>query len=342
MTTTNTKDFTGICQARSVNNVEIIGDMLFWSFRGVQSTRQEVIDALNIERFNPRIAGRMSEGDAYTRALRQLKHEGFVVKKVNNTPQVKTFQVTAEMVTNNRVVYSPEVIYSFDKETSEISIAQYMGADTASAQASLEDLRIRTAECRVEITTQDLNRIIGRLFNSEADVVKVSDSRAVYFIPSGAHDVALRVKSLLARLRGDKLSMQIIPQMVSTDTIELVDDSVKAEILSEIENIETEIRNLDDVKRDSFWDNRSSKIEELRDRAIAYAALLRGNSSAIEMALDDLANELSYASMTIPGTVVDESSEVEVTEAEESSEVEEVAVVIPEVIETSEDFSDIW
>jgi len=348
--TTNSKNYSEICQSRQMNGVEVVGDILLWGFARVTSTLDEVRQALESEGFRAKIAGVRTSGMAFVRALRQLEKLGYAIDRAENMPEYKVFQLSAKNNTEHVVHYNPHIQYKIDKATGAITINNLFGQDPVEGAANLADIKVRTASCYEEVTAQDLNRVMIRIMNSEADIVKISDSRAVYFVPSGAYDTIMRVKSFLNKLNGEKLDVKVIPQMAATETMSMVSDSVKEEIMASIDKISSDLDDVEDVKRDDFWGNRIDMIEELRVRAIAYAALLRGDSADIEMALDGLGDKLEIASSLIPDAVevTEEAPVPEVTEVvnQETSvlEVEEAPEVVePTVIETDTmDYSNIW
>jgi len=316
------KDFRSICQAKTVDgNNTVLGDIIWWTFKNITSKRYEVIAALEAEHFDTKLGGRMTDRSAYVRALRLLEKAGdIIVRKVEETAEKSDFQITAEVVDANYLRYDPRVVYSLNKETGAITIANLMGGDAFEAQAALEDLRKRTEHAHEAVTTTDLYRIMGRVFDSEGDIVRIRENGGVYFLPAGRSDLLARIDSFLSRLTGDTVELCRLPLYDSADSRENVMKAVASEVVEEINTIYTELRELDGNKRDCFWNTRAERIQAMNDRAVAYAAMLRGSSAEIENSLNKLSAKLVevQTGFKVEETLSDTPVAVEVPEAVEA------------------------
>ena len=171
----------------------LLGEIITWNARSDSShTHTDVVKALDTASLDTDIARELLPRHAFARACRKMQDDR-LIEAVNETGDVIVFQVTRKFLAQEELHYQRETFLRLNKTTGKIECD-----DAQLASRMQERLDLATEER----TTNDITKIVQRLFDVNADLFPIRDQGGVYFVPAEHSAFVVCIENFLTALGG--------------------------------------------------------------------------------------------------------------------------------------------
>lgn len=253
-----------------VNNIlgattaKIHGEIVSWSVPlNTKLPYTAVVAGLTAAGLDAKLARELKPRDAFARACRELQ-DARIIRRVAESAGELKFQFTKEEREGDRLRYDFEAVLTLDKVTGTVR------CDAQPALAARAEESIKSAsDIR---STNDITRLIQKLFDREADLFQVRDSGGCYFVPAMFIPFVEKVDAFLAALNGSLRRFPIPAGYAHGDrsVAEAVRDGIDRVISEHVAAVGA----FDDTVRDSTLEKTVERINTTRFKVECYKQYL--------------------------------------------------------------------
>jgi hypothetical protein len=252
----------------------ILGWMCYWSIRNVDLTQDKYAQILEECGLDPKYAREHTYISAFKRALKRLE-QARIIRIFEETGSYILCQFTAERHEGDALSYNRETVVKINKEV-------YRATKDFAAAVVQGDKDIKNAlvehfyKEKVRYSSPDITRYVQKIFKDTGDIVPLRDQGCVYFVPSTAEDVLVKVTQMVVQVSGgNKEAFVSIPIVDTKDNRGLVSRSVILTNQSTLAKIEAEVDLVMGEEVTQNWkDTRMARIRALKNRLETYAGIL--------------------------------------------------------------------
>lgn len=261
---------------------ENVGSIIAWT---TPESLNKVIfrEALKSCDLDVKLAGSLKLKTAFTRACNTLKDKR-IIRKVNETDNVISFQFTKEEHIGPEWEYTKETYIDLDKDTGRVSHSGEKEFDDTRDQ-----LQIQVEKYLGIYLSSDMSRTIDRIIRSQGDLFPLKKHSSIYFVPEKYNDIIENIKKLLNIIKGDLIQVSIYNDPNSKLTIcEAVTKGLE-EVISEYEK---DVDEFDISTKDFMVERMIEKLKVSKFKLDAYDTLLLENRKILETRLNELQDKL--------------------------------------------------
>lgn len=270
-----------VAQSIVTSNVKLLGEIITWTPSEHGQNYKDVVSALQSSGLEHEVAKELLPRNAFSRASRKLA-EDRVVDVLREESGSITFQFTKKQIENNEWKFTKDCLLVLDKDTGKI---------TCDDKKLEQHATMLLAQCMEIRTSNDVTKIVQRLFDLNADMFPIRDQGGAYFVPAMYSDFVNRVETFLTTL-GGRIGRFPIPAETRTGD-KSVQDTVAhgmATIIAEHEDAVAEF-GLD--TRQTTIQAMAMKIKATRTKLEAYANYLLDRKGDLEKAIEEANQKLT-------------------------------------------------
>ena len=270
-TSTSTPAVTSAKELRKqLKGMKTLGDIVTWNPRSESThTFADVTTALAAAGLDVDVARELLPRNAFARSVNKMKGDK-LIEECNQTEDTIVYQVTAKFLEQEAIRYQPETFIRLNKTTGKVTCK-----DLELEQRMQE----RLDEAMEHRTTNDITRIVQRLFESNADLFPIREQGGAYFVPACHTAFVTRVKGFLEALGG---YVSQWPIAAGTDQ---GNKAVQASVASAMEGLIQEHNQAVEAftlhTRPDTIQAAAEKIKETRVKIEAYASYLQDRSAGL-------------------------------------------------------------
>lgn len=268
-------------QADKLNKVAC-GEIVTWNAKsGSVHTHSAIVSALQSAGLNHELAREFLPRHAWARAARKME-DGRLIDKVNETADVLVFQFTKQFVNSKKeeVQFKKETLVRLNKTTGEITCD-----DKAIQEVAQNELNRATQER----TTNDVTKIVQRLFDDNASLFPIRDQGGAYFVPQEHIDFIAKVQTFLGQLGGSMRRFEVADGKNSKSAIA---SSIAESFESLIQEHNEAVEGFTLSTRADTLENAANRIRDTRVKLEAYAHYLSGQSKELLKQVDSAKKKL--------------------------------------------------
>ena len=267
----------------------VLGSIVMWDTRsGVTHTYNEVKDALAKADLDPTAAREILPTNAFTRAKKRLSDER-IIAQTHEDADVCIFQFTKAFLQKEEWEYKKEAFIRLDKVSGLL-------------QCEDDELRERAQQeldkAIVQRTTNDISKIVQRLFDREAalqrgslaGLMSMRSQGGVYFAPQEHAAFSRKVRAFVESLGGTYTEIELEAGKGDNDRIaqEAVQDEMQRLIDKHNANVESFTLN---TRHDTI-ENAAKKIRDTKAKIQAHAHYLKKAATDLLKQVDESDNKL--------------------------------------------------
>jgi hypothetical protein len=261
----------------------LLGEIITWNARSNKKatpTHTEVTNALAKAGFSPDLAKELLPRHAFARACRQMS-DNRSIDNVTESNDVILFQFTKKFLKDKQ--------WNFNKET-EVKLHKSSGRIECDDISIQETVQSHFAAAMRDRTTNDITRIVQRLFEQNADLFPIRDQGGVYFVPQ-THAAFISQVCLFLEELGGSVSRFPVPSGTQVG-----DRAIQDVVVSSMDSLIAEhynaINSLTVHSREDTLASCAEKIKRTRTKIEAYAYYLKEKSEALQTRVDAADQEL--------------------------------------------------
>lgn len=263
-----------------LGNVPLLGELVCWQVK--QNTSFKTVkDSLSVANLNTEVARELMPQHAFTRAAKKLTDER-VIDILRNESDKITFQLTKRVLENDEWAYYKDTFLVLNKTTGKVTCAQQQLENKA--QNALD-------EAIEERTTNDITKIVQKLFDAEADLFRIRDEGGVYFVPQQHTAFTEKVENFLTGI-GGRLNRFPVPANTRQGNL-AVQNAVESGMSQIIADHEAAVANFSLDTRATTLQNTAERIKTTRVKIEAYANYLADKRDALLQACDTADQKLA-------------------------------------------------
>lgn len=260
-------------------NIPILGWMCFWSIRCVDITQEDYAAILEECGLDPKYAREHNYLSAFKRALKNME-EARIIRIVEEDSSRISCQFTAERETTDSggraLSYDKETVVEIDKEIYRRE--KDFGAAVVRGKREIKEALVEHFHReKARYNSQDITRYVQKIFKDYGDIVPLRDQGCLYFVPTTAEEVLLKVTQMVRRVAANEGAFEAVP-MVNVDASRgLVGRSVaqaNERVLNDLEKDLESVLKEDGQVTERWRDTRLARVQALRDRLNTYAEIL--------------------------------------------------------------------
>jgi len=258
---------------------KILGEIITWKIQGVAISHADLISGLMASDLESDVARELAPRNAFSRACNKLD-SARIIRKVAEDHARITFQFTRETLKEGNFQYHFESLLFLNKFSGEIT----------SDDTELESLaRSEFAKCLASRTSNDVTRIVQRLFERHADLFSIRDQGGVYFVPEVHHEFICKIETFVSKLGG---SLQRFPVPAgSPQGDRAIQETVAHGLRAIIDDHIAAVNNFGEDTRTETLERASEKIRTTRFKIESYSLYLDKKREDLEASLQQ-ASEL--------------------------------------------------
>lgn len=177
----------------NVDGMLLLGEIITWNARTDSThTHSNVIEALKSADLDEDVCRELLPRHAFARACRKMK-DNRMIDPVNETEDIIVFQLTRKFLADEELKFEKEILLRLNKTSGQIVCQNAKLQELAQAKLD-EAMDVRT--------TNDITKIVQRLFEANADLFPVRNQGGVYFVPSEHRLFIERIQKFLETLGG--------------------------------------------------------------------------------------------------------------------------------------------
>jgi len=255
------------------NKFSTLGFIAWWNVRGVEVTRDELIEMLKKADLDPKYARKHNYRSSFIRALKALEEQR-IIRLVEENPTRMIYQFTSEVKIEDpdspHFLYTPETNVVVDK-TEYFESQDFEKALIKCDEQFKQHLVDLFNKERETYRSADVTRYVKSIFSDSADIIPLRQQGSVYFVPYVFKDVVDKVHSLLTQL-GSSLEFAPLPDVGSSRS--MVGNVVVDMISADLDKIKEEVHETQtqSIKRADRWtEYRNNQLNEIEARLDFYA-----------------------------------------------------------------------
>ena len=277
------------------NSFNTLGSLVWWHVRNAKITKDELANLLVGAGINPKYSKDHNYRSAFIRALRDME-EKRIIRLVEESPAHLMYQFTTEArteasanltdITTPRLQYDPETVVTVDKEAYKAS------QNIETALHGREDIVKRLLglfqQEKSNYQSADVTRMIQRIFEDEADLVRMRENGGIYFVPVAYSEIITKVASVVSQIGNSSLEFLPLPDVAACRAA--LKNAVKDEIDAALTKLSEEIDSMSkgDGLTDKKAEHRLSQVRKLQERIEHYMGVLEGDGTRLKSGLDRL------------------------------------------------------
>jgi len=248
-----------------------LGDLVFYRLWEATSPRERVLHIAGEVGFPEDLVPKgMDDDAAWTRAMRLVHEEGYLIRPVAKDAEHITWAVVAETAdtTNNDLEYAT---------TSRMTLHRKTGKRLYENRAHPVCKRVdsKFLELRGSVTTDQIRSTMKRICKDNEGIPIGTE----WFVPGNHAQLLRSMRDLVNRLGGSEV--WLLPVHDTADTRDTLTGAFRSTMADELAALKREIEDFDETSRIDTLERRLETFESLRSRAALYEGML-------EVAHDDL------------------------------------------------------
>jgi hypothetical protein len=249
-----------------MTGTQFLGEIVTFNARSKNILTKDVIErALLSEGLDNSLAKDLLPRHAFARACREMSDNRIisVLKEENNHI---TFQFTKQFLDSSQEEwkYAKEALLILNKTTGEIECKANPQLETVAKE--------KLAKSLVERTTNDITRIVQKLYETNSDLFSLRDQGGVYFVPEQHKLFNDKVQGFLTHIGGSMLRFPIPKNTLHGD--HAVKDAVGSGLQEMIQELNTCIQGFTLNTRGDTLENTMKRIKGTQSKIEAYAEYL--------------------------------------------------------------------
>lgn len=277
----NAKESKRKAVAEGLAGMKLLGEIITWNAKSDSTHKHtDVLQALDAAGIDKDIAKELLPRFAFARASKKLSEER-VIDVLREEGEHITFQFTRKSFdqSGEEWTYAKETLLVLDKATGKIECSNQ----------NLRELAQRELDKAMEErTTNDITKIVQRVFEKQADLFSLRDQGGVYFVPQEHCQFLTQVESFLVAL-GGRISRFPVPAGTQYGD-RAVQDAVAGSLQQLIDDHMLAVNQFSINTRKDTIEHAAEKIKATRTKIEAYANYLADRSKEL-LANVDAANQ---------------------------------------------------
>lgn len=262
---------------------QLLGEVVSWDMKSREVAYDEVVDALDAAGLDSSAAKELSNASAFGRACSHLK-ENRTIDKLSVENGVAQFQFTAKHLAGGLFSYSHECVVELELAT---------GAITCPENPAIADhARELFAFAHRTRTTQDVTRLVQKMFAEHADLIPICPRKGVaYFVPERHRGFSAKVDQFLQALGG---GLARFPVPKGTDEgNRSVRDAVQTSLNGVLTELDATVEGWDEKTRKSTMERAFAQWEKIAYKTEAYAEYLGTEQAMLRDKLEEAKAKLA-------------------------------------------------
>jgi len=258
---------------------KILGEIITWKIHGIAINHMDLVNSLVATGLESDVARELAPRNAFSRACNKLD-SARIIRKVAEDHARITFQFTKETLMEGNFQYHFESLLYLNKYSGEIT----------SDDPELESLaRSEFAKCLASRTSNDVTKVVQRLFERHADLFSIRDAGGVYFVPQVHQEFVCKIETFVSKLGG---SLQRFPvPSGSPQGDRAIQETVAHGLQSMIDDHIAAVNSFGEDTRTETLERASEKIRTTRFKIESYSQYLDKKREDLEASLQQ-ASEL--------------------------------------------------
>jgi hypothetical protein len=257
-------------------STEFLGEIVSWELDSTEVKYTDVIEALTQAGLPAEEAGEMAPKSAFSRACKELKKDRSI-DKVNSKKGIVEFQFTKKHLEDSRLEFDYECLVTLDCETGDISCPENYALEKHAVELF--------AHARQTRKTNDITRIVQRLFSKHADLFPINSKGCAYFVPDKHREFTEKIETFLAEL-GGTLSRFPVPRGTPQGTA-AVREAVEQGLQSLLDELNEAVESWDETTRKSTMEKAAEKYQVIQYKVDAYSDYLGGKQERLQEAIKE-------------------------------------------------------
>jgi len=251
------------------------GEIISWAIPvGTKVAFDVLVSQLAAAGLDDKAARAMTPANAFARACHTLQEKRIIRRVIESQAELR-FQFTAEIHEGDRLRYDMEAVLTLDKLTGKVS---------CEASPALADLAQKSIDAAIAVrSTNDVTKLINKLFAQAADLFPVRDQGGCYFVPAMHREFVEKVEIFVRGLNGSLRRFPVPAGFAAGDRS--VAESVQEGLEGMLADHLKAVADFDDTTRDSTLTKMVERINATRFKAEAYAEFLAERKEEIEAAV---------------------------------------------------------
>lgn len=260
-------------------STELLGEIVSWEMNGQVLALNQIQEALRDSGLDPNEANELTNRQAFGRACRELKANRSIDKLQIGTGPIAKFQLTKKETTvTGTIDFDYEAIIELNCDTGAISCPE-----SSELEKQATELLAFAAQTR---NSQDVTRIVQRLFRRNADLFPINSKGVAYFAPEAHREFTGKVDDFLQKL-GGKLQRFPVPRGTEQGNAS-VKDAVQGGLAAMVDELNEVVSHWDETTRKATMEKAFERYDRVAVKIDAYATYL-------ECAQDNLKAKLAEA-----------------------------------------------
>lgn len=268
---------------------ELLGEVISWDIEGVDVSYSQVQAALASADLDPDDAKEIGTRAAFTRACKHLKEQR-QIDKLTSSAGIITFQCTHREVAGDKLAFDYECKVELNTETGSVECPENYALELRA-----RDLLAHAMQTR---NSQDITRIVQRMFAKHADLYSINRKGCAYFTPECHRSFTDKVDRFLGAL-GGRLSRFPVP-CGTPEGNRSVKEAVQAGLSTLIDELNAAVASWDETTRTSTMEKAAKRFEEIQYKVDAYAEYLQSEQGQLLVRLTEARAELAKKLMAEP------------------------------------------
>lgn len=264
-----------------LKDLPLLGEIITWGLNGASHPHAKIVESLRDAQLHESAAKEMLPRHAFARAAKRLSEER-VIDLVKEDGDWLVFQFTGKTLSGDEWKFSKETTLRVNKTTGEVV------CPIANIQALAKSELDRCIENR---TTNDITKIIQRLFEMESELFPIRDQGGCYFVPVSQTHFVDKVSKFVVGL-GGRLSRFPVPEGTVNGNA-AVGETVSSAMQTIIREHETAIEGFTLNTRNDTLETAADKIKMTRFKIEAYANFLEERREELLASLEAAQEKLT-------------------------------------------------
>lgn len=239
----------------------LLGEIVTWDMQSTEVKYSDVLEALDNAGLSRDYAGEMRYTNAFSRASKHLKANR-TIDRLKRKGDQQQYQLTAKQEVNDRIDYHYETVLDLDVETGSVYCED--NEDLADEATKLTAYAMQTR------TSQDITRIVQRLFAENSSLFPINPRKGVaYFVPDEHREFTAKVQQFLVEL-GGRLERFPVPAGTEGGN-ESVAEAVSKGLQSLVDELEDAVDDWNQETRPGTFKRAEERLDVIQFKVEAYA-----------------------------------------------------------------------
>lgn len=261
---------------------ELLGEVISWDIQSTEVGFSAVQTALLSSGLEVDEAREIGPKAGFSRACKYLK-EKRAIDKLANHGGIITFQFTRKENDSGRIDYDYECLITLDTDTGDVGCPEN---PVLAAQA--KELLDHAMQTR---TSQDITRIIQRMFAKHADLYAINKKGCAYFVPEQHRGFTEKVDAFLHAM-GGALARFPVPKGTPQGNAS-VKEAVQSGLQSLLGELSAAVEGWDETTRKSTMDKAMERWQAIRHKVECYEEYLGAEQERLKEELSRAKEELA-------------------------------------------------